>query len=84
MAHVIICGVVGYAFRERTEVHQHFDPPLETTTVTTRHHGNATFLIERNLTTITFPVPVLLYGAMGLLGLLIAFCFELYQLLSRS
>jgi len=79
IAHLTVCGVVGYLFRERSQEHRDFETPIETTSPDERSRGEASFLLARSHTAITFPGPVLLYGAVGPLALLVAFGIELYR-----
>lgn len=84
IAHLTVCGVVGYLFRERSEKHRDYQPPIETTSAEERSRGEASFLMAQSETTITFPSPILVYGAGGLLALLITFGIDLYHRITHA
>ena len=79
VAHLLSCGVVTYYFHERTETHQTFNPPIDTTTPDERARNEGSFLMSHSEATYTMPNAVIIYGIAGIIGLLIALGFEVFH-----
>jgi hypothetical protein len=86
IVHLLVCATAGYLFRVRvSETHQEFHPAIDMTTDEERARGEAKFLMAQTHIVFRPPTVVLIYGLVGLLALLAAFGYKLYQpFFSRS